>query len=142
MKTRQLWMAAFCAAGWMCMPQANGASMRGPHDSPSLEAGATALSPAYTSQLCRLGFRVYQKGFSICINSDCPMTPSCSNYAKDAVHRHGALLGTLLTADRLLHEKTEVSRVPKIWIPAQGWRSLDPVTRHTRWWSPHSSASR
>jgi putative membrane protein insertion efficiency factor len=32
----------------------------------------------------------------------CPYTPSCSTYAVQALHRHGALRGARLTAGRLL----------------------------------------
>ncbi|OKK07001.1 hypothetical protein AMK26_12040 [Streptomyces sp. CB03234] len=40
----------------------------------------------------------------------CPYTPSCSTYAVQALHRHGALRGALLTAARLLRCRPRAAR--------------------------------
>ena len=63
-------------------------------------------------------------------NSD--VAPVHSLYAVQAVKRHGALLGLLLTAERLLHEPDELRRTPRI---TEGGRvfHLDPLTANTYW---------
>lgn len=50
--------------------------------------------------LCR-GIRFYQAELSP-MTPPCPQTPSCSQYAADAILRHGAAHGSWLTARRLL----------------------------------------
>lgn len=95
---------------------------------------APQKTTAYTKTMASWGLDLYQSILRRYIASDCPMTPSCSAYSRQAVEKHGAILGTLLTADRLIHEKTEGPRVKKIWIRQRGWCSLDPVERHTAWW--------
>ena len=92
---------------------------------------------AYPEMLANAGLSFYQVVLRRFIPSTCPMEPSCSNYAREAIARHGVLPGTLLTADRLLHEKTEAPRSRKVWREPHGWRSLDPVEKHTRWWKAH-----
>src|SRR4051812_34429118 len=59
--------------------------------------------------------RVYQREISAHRRPVCRFTPSCSEYAAQAVERHGAWRGTLLAARRLLRCR-----------PA-GSRGLDPV---------------
>lgn len=39
----------------------------------------------------------------------CPLYPSCATYARQAIHKHGGLLGGWMTIDRLLHERSEIS---------------------------------
>lgn len=46
--------------------------------------------------------RFYQAAVAPRLPSTCRYTPSCSNYALEAVERHGALRGAWLAARRLL----------------------------------------
>ena len=48
------------------------------------------------------GIRVYQREISAARAPVCRFTPSCSEYAVQAVERHGALRGSVLAARRLL----------------------------------------
>jgi putative membrane protein insertion efficiency factor len=48
------------------------------------------------------GIRVYQREISATRAPVCHFTPSCSEYAVQAVERHGALRGSVLAARRLL----------------------------------------
>lgn len=50
--------------------------------------------------LCR-GIRFYQAELSP-LTPPCPQTPSCSQYAAEAIFRHGAARGSWLTACHLL----------------------------------------
>ena len=50
--------------------------------------------------LCR-GIRFYQAELSP-LTPPCPQTPSCSQYAAEAIYRQGAARGSWLTARRLL----------------------------------------
>jgi putative membrane protein insertion efficiency factor len=46
--------------------------------------------------------RIYQNEISARRRPVCRFTPSCSEYAAEAVERHGALRGSMLAARRLL----------------------------------------
>lgn len=62
----------------------------------------------------------------------CPSYPSCAAYSKQAYERHGAVLGTLMTVDRLFHEADE----PRFstTVEVNGVRRLyDPVSANEFW---------
>ena len=46
--------------------------------------------------------RVYQYGISPLLPRTCRFAPSCSEYGRQAILRHGVILGCALTAWRLL----------------------------------------
>ena len=52
-------------------------------------------------QLLRAVLRVYQYAIRPLIGANCRFYPSCSDYALEAIDRHGAARGTLLAAKRL-----------------------------------------
>ncbi|HEY0797936.1 MAG TPA: membrane protein insertion efficiency factor YidD [Candidatus Baltobacteraceae bacterium] len=45
---------------------------------------------------------LYQRLFSPLLGSSCRFFPSCSQYAKEAVLKHGCLRGTMLTVGRIV----------------------------------------
>ncbi len=53
-------------------------------------------------RLLRALVRGYQLFFSHWLNAGCRYQPSCSNYALQALDRHGAAAGSYLAARRLL----------------------------------------
>jgi hypothetical protein len=57
------------------------------------------MSPATRALL--FAVRVYQTFFSALMPSACKFYPSCSHYAADALHIHGARRGTWLALRRL-----------------------------------------
>lgn len=80
-------------------------------------------------------FTLYQSTISKADGQRCPMYPSCSHYAAQAVERHGKILGWLLTADRLLRcGRDETRRVPKVMVNGNR-RAYDPLEANTSWWS-------
>ena len=61
------------------------------------------------------------------------MYPTGSAYARQVFKKHGAFLGVLLTAERLLHEGNERQVSPR--IEKYGiWRIYDPVEANDWWW--------
>ena len=52
----------------------------------------------------------YAKILSRVDGDRCPSYPTCSLYARQAVDRHGALVGLWMTVDRLIHERTDIAR--------------------------------
>lgn len=63
----------------------------------------------------------------------CPSYPTCSQYAIEAVRKHGALVGMVMGFGRLIHESDEIYQAPKIWKDGF-YRSYDPVENNDFWW--------
>ena len=61
------------------------------------------------------------------------MYPTGSDYARQAIKKHGALLGTVLTVERLMHEGNESQIAPRIRKYGL-WRTHDPVEANDWWW--------
>ncbi|MBB5205225.1 hypothetical protein HNQ51_002544 [Inhella inkyongensis] len=59
-------------------------------------------SPSLLQRLLRGAVRGYQLLFSHWLNAGCRYTPSCSNYALQALDAHGGLAGSYLATRRLL----------------------------------------
>jgi uncharacterized protein len=71
---------------------------------PYVATATYATGPQPQGRAARLlyrGIRFYQAELSP-LTPPCPQTPSCSQYAAEAIHRHGAAHGSWLTARRLL----------------------------------------
>ena len=61
------------------------------------------------------------------------MYPTGSAYARQAIKKHGAFLGGILTIERLMHEGNEAQVAPR--IQKYGiWRVYDPVEANDWWW--------
>ncbi|MBW2560377.1 MAG: membrane protein insertion efficiency factor YidD [Deltaproteobacteria bacterium] len=63
----------------------------------------------------------------------CPMYPTCASYSRQAVKKHGFLMGFFMTADRLIHENSEMQYAPLIKI-GNSVRYYDPVSENDFWW--------
>lgn len=72
----------------------------------------------------------------------CPMYPSCSHYGREAIAKHGAVIGWMMAMDRLMRcGRSELSRAPLVQINGR-WRYYDPVAENDFWWyrkRPHPS---
>ena len=88
------------------------------------------------SSFLALMIRGYQKFLSPLLGPRCRYYPTCSNYALQAVHTHGALKGTLLGTWRVLRcnpwSKGGVDHIPEKgswrapeWIPPDDWVGHD-----------------
>ncbi len=65
----------------------------------------------------------------------CPMHPSCSAYAVEALDTHGLLTGSIMTFDRLIRcGRDETEYAEEIYINNNG-RYHDPVRHNDFWWS-------
>src|SRR5262245_44510659 len=78
--------------------------------------------------------RFFQQVISPVDGARSTMYPTGSAYARQAIKKHGALVGVVLTTERLMHEGNEeqvASRIKKYGI----WRVYDPVEANDWWWS-------
>jgi len=63
----------------------------------------------------------------------CPMTPSCSSYALQAMQRHGAIMGWIMASDRLMRcGRDELNQSPSV-MTRHGIRNRDPVENNDFW---------
>lgn len=74
------------------------------------------------------GVRFFQNYISPVDGPRCPMYPTCSAYARQALAKHGPWLGTMLTVDRLIHENEP-----------QEWQHVIRVGDHDRYHDPLSN---
>ncbi len=78
------------------------------------------------------GIAFYQHVLGHLDGRACPAYPVCSAYAREAIQTHGALVGSWLMIDRLIHETSDLSIGP--WINWKGEKRLyDPLRRNDFW---------
>jgi hypothetical protein len=85
-----------------------------------------------TASLFQLPVVFFQRVISPVDGARCPSYPTCSAYSIQAYERHGALLGTLMTVDRLFHEASEEEFAPSIKVHGVV-RIYDPVWANEFW---------
>ena len=77
--------------------------------------------------------RFFQRYLSAADGDRCPMTPSCSHYAIDAIQRHGVVKGWIMTCDRLLRCGRDELTVSPSARTRHGVRVVDPVENNDFW---------
>ncbi len=77
--------------------------------------------------------RMFSEYISPVDGNRCQMYPTCASYSAQASRKHGFVIGTIMTADRLMHESEEVETAPLIIKHGVG-RFHDPVDANDFWW--------
>jgi len=111
-----------------------GNAMRAPTVVPLPSSGATpTTSMSAPAQVLDLSLRFFQQVISPVDGARSTMYPTGSAYARQALRKHGALVGTVLSIERLMHEGNEAQVAPR--IRKHGiWRTHDPVEANDWWW--------
>jgi putative membrane protein insertion efficiency factor len=104
----------------------NPASAR--EETPALETDASSCG-----YLLIQAIRFYKHHVSPVIGDRCQMYPSCSSYAVEAIKKHGCLIGSVMTSDRLIHEANETDHAPLIETDGD-YGYYDPVGGNDFWW--------
>ena len=103
----------------------------------SMSAGEDKLEQEKDTSSCGYiliqAIRFYQQYVSPVIGDRCQMYPSCSSYAVEAIKKHGCLIGSVMTSDRLIHEANETDHAPVIEKEGD-YRYYDPVSGNDFWW--------
>lgn len=101
-------------------------------------AGAVSSPAVREENFVRAPFfsllNIYKKYISPLDGDRCPMYPTCSQYSAQAIHRHGLLMGIVLTSDRLLHEADERKFVPAVKVGSR-YRIIDSLEDNDFWWN-------
>jgi hypothetical protein len=90
-------------------------------------------TPAYPGVVFDVYLKFFQRVISPVDGARSNMYPTGSAYAREAVKKHGALLGLVLTTERLMHEGNEGVSAPRIRKYGL-WRIYDPVEANDWWW--------
>ena len=98
------------------------------------EAELPAEPTSLAARVLEAPVRFYQLRISPHDGPRCPLYPTCSDYARQALRRHGAVMGTLMTVDRLVQEPEVHARAPRIWVHGR-LRGHDPLSASDFWWS-------
>ncbi len=65
----------------------------------------------------------------------CPMHPSCSEYARKCLNKHGFIKGSIMAMDRLMRcGRDEMKLSPKIRVAGE-IKYYDPVEGNDFWWT-------
>ena len=76
----------------------------------------------------------FRKYLSEADGDRCRMYPSCSTYCVEAFEKHGALLGWIMTCDRLLRcGRDEIFLSNPVWMNGKR-RFHDSVSNNDFWW--------
>jgi putative component of membrane protein insertase Oxa1/YidC/SpoIIIJ protein YidD len=95
-------------------------------------AGSPATQPEVPSVMAG-SVRFFQNYLSGADGHRCPMTPSCSSYALQAMQRHGAIKGWIMACDRLMRcGRDEVKNSPSV-MTRDGLRCQDPLVNNDFW---------
>ncbi len=81
-----------------------------------------------------LFIRFYQDHISPIDGARCPMHPTCSAYARQAVEKHGPLIGWIMAMDRLVRCGRDEVRLSRHVIINGRDKVLDPVENNDFWW--------
>lgn len=86
-----------------------------------------------SANLLIMGIKFFQEYISPIDGDRCNMYPTCSDYSVQAIKKHGALIGFVMTADRLIHESDEMNYAKLVKV-GKRFRYYDPVENNDFWW--------
>lgn len=70
----------------------------------------------------------------------CPSWPTCSLYSRQAIEKHGPIIGLWMTVDRLIRERTEIETGPRIIMDSGKVRIRDPLEDNDFWYDEKTDA--
>jgi putative component of membrane protein insertase Oxa1/YidC/SpoIIIJ protein YidD len=121
---------------WAQTVFADEALLRGPRKLARERTGAVEPAAARAGMLEGIATApvlFYQRFLGPSWGRRCSYYPSCSNYALLAIRKHGAVLGSIMTFDRLQHEANEVRYSPLI-VTGGEIKGYDPLENNDYWW--------
>jgi putative membrane protein insertion efficiency factor len=115
-----LWPAGVVSAGMAGPPRGEPAV-----DAPLPEGSGSAFLTGLIN-----GYRRYLSPLSA---GRCRMKPSCSEYAQQAIRKHGPLKGWIMASGRLLHEMDQKDYSRPVMVDGKlFWE--DPLESNDFWW--------
>ena len=121
---------------WVQTTLADEALLRGPRKvfrAPVTAAGPSAAKEGALEEIAAAPVLFYQRFLGPHWGRRCAYYPSCSNYALLAIRKHGALVGSVMTFDRLQHESNEARYSPLLRSGGE-IKVYDPLENNDYWW--------
>jgi hypothetical protein len=121
---------------WIQSSRADEGLLRGPGKTVrarAIAAGLMAGTQGILEEIAAAPVLFYQHYLSHQWGQTCAYYPSCSNYALLAIRKYGAVLGTVITFDRLQHEANEGRTSRPILTDGQT-KIYDPLENNDFWW--------
>ena len=121
---------------WIQNSAADEGLLRGPGKTVRTRAiatGPTAGPQGIPEVIAAAPVFFYQHYLSHLWGQSCAYYPSCSNYALLAIRKHGALIGAMITFDRLQHEANE-GRTSPLMLTGGQIKVYDPLENNDYWW--------
>ena len=100
--------------------------------SPIIEENILRFSSSW-DQRFEYGYAFYQATISRADGSRCGMYPTCSDYAYQALQKHGPLIGGVMAADRFMRSEDQAYYPPIIKYGRT--RLYDPVANNDFWFT-------
>ena len=117
-RNKLFWFFTIICVGWVFL---SGASIAG-----------DSLDNSDASK--NIFIKFYQDHISGADGGRCPMTPSCSEYAAQAMKKHGTVVGWIMACDRLVRcGRDEAHISPHVRIKGTTYIS-NPVSANDFWW--------
>ncbi len=107
--------------------------LKGPWESPKPAAPKTEVSASTPAWLFHGAIRFFQIYISPADGARCSMYPTCSEYGRQAVAKHGAFLGFIMSADRLMRDNAGAWDYYPTIIKYGHERLYDPVEDNDFW---------
>lgn len=110
--------------------------LRGPRK--SLRPGTAATEPVdgregLLMKIVAAPVLFYQHFLGPHLGRPCAYHPSCSSYSLLAIRKHGAIVGAVMTFDRLQHEADEARYSPPVLTDGK-IKVYDPPENNDFWW--------
>ena len=113
------------------VPGAQGAEW-GPWDSPASPKEENRLGGKADFNPLKTGVLFFRRYISPVDGPRCPMYPTCSAYALEALEKHGPFIGAMMVVDRLFHESDPREHRHPIQV-GKRLRFYDPVENNDFW---------
>lgn len=110
--------------------------LRGPrqtHRAVTEDVGPSGSRQGIPGKILSAPVLFYQRFMGPYWGQRCAYYPSCSHYALEVLHKHGAVVGTVMIFDRLQHEADEAKYAPRIPVGKET-KFYDPPVNNDYWW--------
>ena len=133
-----MWLRIFLFVLLLCIPPLSSLAdhpnlLRSPIHKTHVETATKETKGSSIRRIAAAPILLYQELFAPVTQDKCSHYPSCSNYCRIAIKKHGVIVGAIMTFDRLQRESNEAKFSPLIKVKGVT-KVYDPVENNDFWW--------